>query len=66
MRDLPPQADGPALDLPAPAFLDLPMLVAAHAAFLPAPEVARLAADDGPPTSQRPHAAPVGSVRLLS
>ena len=66
MRDLPPQATSVALDLPAPTFLDLPLHAAVPADVPAAPEVARLEADDGPPTSQRPHAAPVGSVRLLS
>lgn len=64
MRDLPPQAQAIDLDLPAPTFLDLPMLAATVAVELPAPEVAR--SESGPPTCQRPHAAPVGIVRILS
>ena len=64
MRDLPPQAQAIELDLPAPTFLELPVLVAAFAFEQPAPEVAR--DDRSPATCHRPHASPVGIVRLLS
>ena len=66
MRDLPPQAQGLDLEQPAPTFLDLPVLETATAVLLPAPEVARPLDDDGPPPGCRPHAAPVGVVRILS
>lgn len=65
MRDLPPQAQSIDLDLPAPTFLDLPLLATAESVLLPAPEVATRF-KTGPPTCQRPHAAPVGIVCLLS
>lgn len=65
MRDLPPQAQSIDLDLPAPTFLGLPLLATAESVLLPAPEVATRF-ETGPPTCQRPHAAPVGIVRLLS
>jgi hypothetical protein len=64
LRDLPPSAPVLALELPAPTFLDLPILVAALRCELPAPEV--VAFDAGPPSAHRPHAAPIGVVRLIS
>ncbi len=64
LRDLPPQAQALDLDMPDVAVFDLPLDVVVAMLVLPTPEVAPL--DSGPATDWRPHAAPVGIVRILS
>lgn len=64
IRDLPDQVQTVALEAPGLAPFDLPRLVAGFAIPQPAPEV--VLRDTGPPTRLRPHASPVGIVRLLS
>lgn len=64
MRDLPDQVQTVALEAPGLAMFDLPLLVATFAN--PQPTPGRVLRDTGPPTRWRPHASPVGIVRLLS
>ncbi|MDF1699635.1 MAG: hypothetical protein P1V36_00555 [Planctomycetota bacterium] len=64
MRDLPDQVQTVALEAPGLATFDLPLLVATYAH--PQPTPVRVLRDTGPPTCWRPHASPVGIVRLLS
>jgi hypothetical protein len=64
MRDLPPQAQVPMLEAPTPAAFDVPHLAVTELALDRVSETA--VRDTGPPTSLRPHASPVGIVRLLN
>lgn len=66
LRDLPPQVQSADLVLPTPTFLDLPLPLLVTALVHEAPVLGVAAFDAGPPASRRPHASPVGIVRLLS
>ncbi len=64
MRDLPPQAQALLLEAPTPAAFDVPCLAVTELVLDLVGETR--ATDTGPPMSQRPHASPVGIVRLLN